>query len=155
MLLAPNFPLIEFDFSQMAVLHGINNAMPVEFYPAARALCMNVLQPVRDHLGVPLSLSSAYRCQELERLLKKKPKTWKSDSQHTKGEAADILPPRLMTNIHLAAVFIDLRVPFDQLICEKPGEGWVHVSHRADGKNRMQVLSWMGGNDYRPGIVRP
>lgn len=155
MFLSKNFPLSEFEFSQTAQMRGIDNTMPEALYPSARALAQNILQPIRDALRGPLALSSAYRCQALERLLKRKRADWVSESQHTKGEAADMLPPGGMNNVQLVDLIVRLGLPFDQLILEMPFTGWVHVSHRADGKNRREVRTWLGGSNYPMGIVLP
>ena len=50
-----------------------------------KALCMEVLQPLRDYLGKPVVISSGYRSEEVNRAV-----GGVKGSQHLKGEAADI-----------------------------------------------------------------
>ena len=50
-----------------------------------KALCMEVLQPLRDYLEKPVVISSGYRCSEVNKAV-----GGVSGSQHLKGEAADI-----------------------------------------------------------------
>ena len=59
-------------------------------------------------------------------------------SQHMKGEAADIDTGDRQQN-KLLFEYIRKNLPYDQLIDES-NFAWVHVSYRADGNNRMQVL---------------
>lgn len=152
-MLAPNFPIAEFEFSQTALLHGIDNQMPRELVVRARDLAREVLQPLRDYIASPLAVSSGYRSQELERRLKGMAADWESNSQHTKGEAADLRPPHGWTNVDLAQAVIALGLPFDQMIVELPNSGWLHVSHRS-GNNRREVRTWRGEPGVYPiGIV--
>ena len=55
-----------------------------------------MLQPLREEFG-RFSPNSVYRCQALERALKKKPAGWKSTSQHCSGEATDVEMPGVKT----------------------------------------------------------
>ena len=115
---------------------------------AAVHLCRNVLQPLRDQFG-RFSPNSVYRCQALERALKKKPAGWTSPSQHTVGEACDVEIPGLAT-LELAQWAAE-HLPFDQIICEcydpakGPNSGWVHISLRAPGgaPNRRELKSYI------------
>lgn len=101
-----------------------------------RALCTEVLQPLRDWLRKPVEVSSGYRSEEVNRLV-----GGVKNSQHLTGEAADI---RVDSTAHLLRImrFIMRHCTFDQLIWEKSKTGaqWVHVSHRREGGNRHQVL---------------
>ena len=123
-------------------------------------VCREVLQPIRDRFW-PFTPNSVYRSQALERKLKGKPANWKSKSQHTRGEAADIEVSGL-TNLELARWIRD-HLPHDQLIAEfvkldDPTSGWVHVSLR-ENNNRGEVLTfdgirytkglWTDGKTYR------
>ena len=153
MLLTKNFPLAEFEFSHAALMHGIDNNIPPEMFVRARDLAREIMQPLRDFVDSPISVSSGYRSPELDRILKNKHQGWISHSQHTKGEAADLRPPFGWTNIELAQVIINLGLPFDQMIVELPNRGWLHVSHRS-GRNRREVRTWLGEPGVYPlGIV--
>jgi len=125
-----HFPREEFERSDVAVRLGIDNKMPDELLPAARALCVNVLEIVRGYFG-PVIVTSGYRCPALCKAIGSK-----ETSQHAKAEAADFR----ISGVDLVKVcrWIIENVPeFDQLIFEGT---WVHVSFR-EGANRRQVLT--------------
>jgi zinc D-Ala-D-Ala carboxypeptidase len=127
------FTLDELTVSQTAVRRRIPN-QPGEAETAALcALCANVLDPLRELIGVPVVVTSGYRSPRLNRAV-----GGAATSQHCKGEAADIIAPGL-TPLELAAAIRRAGLPFDQLIEE--GGRWVHVSHRASGRNRGECLS--------------
>lgn len=139
MKLSKNFSLSEFTKSQAAIRHGINNQPSPEQIESLRALCINVLQPVRDHHGAVV-ITSGYRSPELNKLIGGSPK-----SQHMRAEAADIEVSGV-SNRELAQWISD-NTTFDQLILEfhdpEQGDnsGWVHVSHTTQGINRAERLT--------------
>ena len=151
-IITDNFKLHELVKSDIAARNGINNWFRTDAQiRAAVFLCRSVLQPIRIGLG-PYSPNSVFRSQALERRLKGKPATWRSTSQHTLGQAADIEVPGV-SNADLA-VWVNKHIPFDQLILEfytpgQPASGWVHVSTRLDGRNRQEVLTFDGKNYLR------
>ena len=135
MNLSENFTLNELLRSDTA-----NRMKIVEQYTPSQAvienlrkLCVNVLQPLRNHLGRSIRVTSGFRCNRLNTLVK-----GKKNSQHPEGKAADIEVDG-MTNQDLMKVIIALDLPFDQLINEYEPNGWVHVSFD-DKRNRKQVL---------------
>jgi len=119
------------------------------------ALCKEVMQPLRDALGKPLYVSSGYRSPKVNAVI-----GGSSSSQHCKGEACDF-ECFGMSNYDLAKAVIDNKLPFDQLILEFytpgiPNSGWVHVSYKARGENRFQILTAArerGKTIYKPGLV--
>ncbi|HWI85701.1 MAG TPA: D-Ala-D-Ala carboxypeptidase family metallohydrolase [Sphingomonas sp.] len=140
-MLSRHFSRTEFEHSDTAVARGIANVMPEALLPAARAVCERLLEPIRDHFGVPLILNSGYRSRALNRALGSK-----DSSQHRRAEAADIEMPGGPSNAALAAWIADSGLPFDQLILEsyhhgQPRSGWVHISHAFDRPQRGQVLT--------------
>lgn len=148
-LVTPNFKFYELTKSELAERLGIDNSFrSVKEARAAAYLCRNVMQPVRQRFG-SYSPNSVFRCQELERALKKKRSDWISKSQHTTGQACDIEVVGV-PNIELARWVVD-SIEFDQVILEcynakeGPNSGWVHVSCRptGQGSNRHQVLSYV------------
>jgi len=150
-----NFWFGELTRSDLADRLSIRNSFTsVKQVRAAVYLCRNVLQPMRDEFGA-FSPNSVYRCQALERALKKKPANWSSSSQHTAGEACDVTIPGIAT-LDLAQ-WVARNLEFDQLICEcydpakGPSSGWVHVSLRPPGTrdNRRQLLSYIFDHDRR------
>jgi hypothetical protein len=127
--LSKNFYLDEFTASYVAKKRGIRNIPPDEAIENLTALCVHVLQPLRDFLEKPIVISSGYRCPELNEIIKGVP-----TSQHIKGEAADIYCDNTDERILFDA--IRANIEFDQLILYPT---MVHVSF-SEGKNRRQVL---------------
>ena len=138
MKLSKHFKLEEFERSDTARRLGIDNTVPNGLLPNIQALCENVLEPVRQHFGVPIYLSSGYRCTALNKAVR-----GATASQHMKGEAADIYikasPQLALWNIY---VWMIENLQFDQLIWEvRPTSKWIHVSYKRTGVNRQQVFT--------------
>ena len=64
MNLSRNFTLSELTKSDTAIRKGINNNPNAEQIEKLKALCENILQPVRDHFG-RVKITSGYRSPEL------------------------------------------------------------------------------------------
>ena len=148
MKLSENFTLREMTKSQTAERKGIRNVPTGEQIEALSLLCENILQPVREHYGIPFSVSSGYRSPALCKAVGSS-----VNSQHAKGEAADFEVPTI-PNRELAE-FISKNLDFDQLILEyhnddDPSSGWVHCSYKRSG-NRKQVLRY-DGKRYEHGL---
>lgn len=134
MILSKNFTLNELTYSDTARFLGIKNIPEQAAINNLKALCAKVLQPLRDGLGVPIIITSGYRCP----LLNKKV-GGVSNSQHQYGQAADIYAKG--KSLQAAFNYIKNFLPFDQLLFEKnKTTQWVHVSYRGDGKNRKQAI---------------
>lgn len=88
-LLTPHFALLEFTESTTASKHGINNSPTPEVQENLRRLCEQTLEPLREALGLPVVITSGYRCKELNDLISHHA----HKSQHLKGQAADCKPP--------------------------------------------------------------
>ena len=139
MELTRNFSLEEMLRSDTAKRCGITNKPKAEeeteVVENLKALCVEVLQPLRDFLGKPVVISSGYRCRELNEKV-----GGVSNSQHLTGEAADIRVKDRHELIEIMRFIMDDTV-FDQLIREKSATGeWVHVSYKRNGNNRQQVF---------------
>ena len=137
MLLSKSFTLNELTKSQEATRLGIDNTPNEEHILNLKLLCENVLQPIRDFYGMPLSVSSGYRSAALCEAIGSS-----SKSQHTKGQAADF-EIFGVANKDLAD-FVVKNLNYDQCILEfwnenEPNSGWVHCSFNALG-NRKQFL---------------
>lgn len=127
-----------------AKLRILNSPGPAE-RANLRKLVETVLQPLRDHLGKPVRISSAYRSQLLNRSI-----GGADTSQHMSGEAADIKVDG-MTAAELAAAIVRIGLPFDQVIGYVPElGGHVHVSHNAHATNRGQQLWSARKKSYTP-----
>ena len=137
MKLTANFSVLELTKSQTAERKGIDNTPSTEHQENLKSLCVNVLQPVRDHFSRVVSISSGYRSPELCTAIGSK-----ITSQHAKGEAADF-EIFGVSNKELAD-YINENLDYDQLILEywkesDPNSGWVHCSY-TNGSNRKQYL---------------
>ena len=137
MKLSANFSLAEMTKSQTATRKGIKNEPSTEHVENLIHLAETVLQPVREHFGKPVAISSGYRSPALCEAIGSS-----SKSQHAKGEAADF-EIHGVDNKELAT-WISKNTEFDQLILEfyvrgDPNSGWVHCSAVKAGP-RKQVL---------------
>jgi len=149
--LSKYFTYAEMVRSQVAVRCGISNEPSSDEVDCLTVLCKTVLDPAREHFGIPFSPSSAYRSPELNECIGSKP-----TSQHILGQAADIEVPGV-ANLQLAW-WIRAHLDFDQLIMEyydkaDPAGGWIHISTRKDGleENRREVLTF-DGSSYEKGL---
>ena len=93
----------------------------------------NVLDPLREAWGRPLTVSSGYRCPALNRAV-----GGSATSHHMDGMAADITTGNKVDNRRLFQLIINLKLPFTQLIDERDFS-WVHVSYDPANVKR-QVL---------------
>lgn len=128
--LSKNFTWEEFTASDTAKKLGIiNHITDWDVRDNAIALFENVLQPLRDAYGKPITINSGYRCPELNKKV-----GGVATSQHTKGRAADC---GCDDPLALAKLLLDLGLEFDQAIVYPT---FLHISYKADGDNRNQLL---------------
>ena len=84
--ISENFSFSEFERSDTAKKRDIINVISTaKGRDSIQALVINVLQPLRTAVGIPMPINSGYRCPELNAAVGGVP-----TSQHMKGEAADI-----------------------------------------------------------------
>lgn len=126
------FTLNELTRSDTATKNKIDNTPTDDAVKNLTALVDNVLDPLREMYGKPIYISSGYRCPELNKAV-----GGVSGSQHKTGQAADINQRSREENARIFKL-IEENFDFDQLLWENGGR-WIHVSYRADGKNRRQV----------------
>ena len=132
-----HFTISEMLRSDTAMRLGVWNGASLEAEENLRALVENVLDPLRIRYGKPIRVNSGYRCPQLNKAI-----GGAVNSQHMRGEAADITAGSPWENLKLARL-IEESGKFDQLIYEHMGNGmpqWLHVSYRRSGNNRKQVL---------------
>lgn len=130
MKLSGNFNLDEFTISQVAERHGYKNEPNEKQIGNLRLLCVNVLQPLREIINVPIFINSGFRSFDVNAAV-----GGRFNSQHLDGKAADLIVPSLklvdVFNIALQ------KLSFDQLIYEF-GK-WIHVSWNGE-LNRKEVM---------------
>lgn len=137
-MLSKNLSVKEVVKSPTAIKHGIANEPSVTHLHSLKSLAENIFQPMREHFGVPIAITSGYRSAALNDLI-----GGSSSSQHCKGQALDI-DADVFGGITNADIFKYLRehTDFDQLIWEfgtNENPAWVHVSYKK-GNNRGEVL---------------
>lgn len=95
----------------------------------------NILDPLREGYGKPIIVTSGFRCEKLNNLVK-----GSKTSQHKTGQAADIktVKDTKEENKKLFELIQKLDLPFDQLIDEHNYD-YIHVSYSST-KNRKQIL---------------
>lgn len=122
-----NFTYGEFVSSETAVRNGIANVPNEQEWQNIEYLVKNALQPLRDKIGVPLTINSGFRCKKLNDLV------GSSDASfHRLGCAADVDSDTvgLMEILETAN-----SLTHTEIIAEFFPHGWVHIglqSGRAD-----------------------
>ena len=133
MNLSDHFTLREWEASETAARAGIDNRMPPDLYPRSIALCKVIAEPARIVLG-PMHVNSGYRNSALNYAI-----GGSKDSQHTKGEAVDLIPLEPKVTVFDLLLWIYKHCDFDQLIWEFGG-AWCHASYHLEGPQRRQVM---------------
>lgn len=131
------FTIEELSHSNTAIAMKLNNKPTQDVATKIADLINNCLDPLRKAYGEPIKVNSGYRCADLNRILK-----GAKNSQHLKGEAADITGGSRTENKKIYELAKKLPKGFDQLIWEKgddTGPQWVHISWKKEG-NRNQLL---------------
>lgn len=136
------FSRAELCASTTAKAAELDNTPPPAVAVKLDNLITHCLDPIREAWGKPLRVTSGFRCPVLNRAV-----GGTIDSQHVKGEAADITTGNADDNRRLFDRIRakDSGLAYDQLIYE--GE-WVHISYRAAG-NRRAALIKRGGSYAR------
>ena len=148
MNLSPHFTLAELTRSQTAIRHGFSNAAPAGVVKALTLLCEMVLEPVREHYGRPVIVTSGYRSPRLNRAI-----GVSASSQHCFGEAADFTVSGV-SNIEVCR-WMEAHLNYDQLIYEFGEAGWVHCSYSAAQMRNMELSAKRirGRTQYLTGII--
>ena len=93
------FSLGEFSHSDTAVSLGINNTIPEECEANIERLVHCVLDPLRKQWGLPIRITSGYRCPELNEEV-----GGVEGSYHMDGCAADITATDPARNVELMSL---------------------------------------------------
>ena len=138
----PHFTINELIKSDKAKEKNIDNTPSEEIKKKLLILIDNCLEPIREIFGGPIIVSSGYRCEKLNKEV-----GGASDSQHMKGEAAD-LQPQSGSLKSLCKAIIDFG-DYDQFIIERPrNKTWAHVSYK--GVNNRHEILYYDGKKYYP-----
>ncbi len=128
-----HFTVKELTHSDTAKARNIDNTPSVEVKENLERLITNLLDPIRDIWGKPLIVNSGYRCTQLNNAV-----GGVSNSNHLKGEAADITTGSKQDNLKLYEMVKASNLVFDELIDEKNGS-WLHVALRKEN-NRQKAI---------------
>ena len=138
MKLSAHFTLAELTASNKAAQLRIDNTPPPELMPRL-VLTAEMLERIRSTLGVPVIVTSAYRCRQLNTAV-----GGVTSSDHTQGHAADFVAPSYGTPYDIAKLLAPLVsvLGIGQLILEGiRGKQWVHVSTRMPEKLANRVIT--------------
>lgn len=157
--LSPHFCLLEFTESLTASKYGIDNTPPPEVTDNLRRLCLGTLEPLREALGLPVIITSGYRCKALNDIISHH----SNRSQHMKGQAADFYVgwsaplggrgqavdnkpssrERLIKAFRL--ILTSEEIDYDQLILYPT---FIHVSYVSQNLNRHCIMTAEGNGKY-------
>lgn len=152
-VLTPHFQLREFTESDTARKHGIVNEPTDEAVENLRRLCIHTLEPLREKLGLPIIITSGYRCNELNEIIVHAARK----SQHLVGCAADFyvgdsgsvagmrVTHRELLIQAFRLIITEPDIDFDQLIIYP---SFIHVSYVSRERNRHQITKTNGNGTY-------
>lgn len=140
-----HFTFEQFGNSTTAKSRGIDNSVPVIFKSHAEELVNTILDPLVDAWGSDVYMSSGYRCDALNNVIR-----GSKTSAHSYAYAADLVPKN--GNIEQFKDFtmhwlLDNNINFDQYINEYNGNSsWVHIAIRnGKGQQRKQYVLFKNG----------
>lgn len=133
-----NISLNELLASNTAKRHNIDNMPNQAILQNLIDASVNLYQPVREILGVPIIITSGYRCPALNKAV-----GGSSTSAHMSGFAIDFTAPKFGTPKiivpHIVRKLKEKGIGFDQAIIEYPKSprSWVHLGYKhPSGKQR-------------------
>lgn len=128
-----NFQYWEFVSSDKAVRLSIKNIPTEQEWQNIETLVKEVLQPLRDKLGKPITINSGFRCKELNDAVQSS-----DTSFHRLGCAADIDSDTIPLMDILDAAYDGSK--WTEIIAEYFPHGWVHVAYKAGDSRKMLKL---------------
>lgn len=135
--MSPHFTLDE--------LQGVGSPAYVE--QALRTTALQLLEPMRAELGVPLIVTSGWRSEAKNRAV-----GGTSDSQHLDGTAVDVVPAGLSlfsAYMKLSAATKAGRLRFGQLIYY-PLKGHIHAARATRSKSNQVLFSFQNDEYVTP-----
>ena len=128
-----NFKISELIYSETAIKNNINNMPDINSLDNLLNLIYYCLQPARELLNAPMTITSGFRNPLVNRLV-----GGINSSQHLYGQAADFIIKGMTPN-QIISIIKTSKIEFDQLINEY--DKWVHISYNK-GKNRKEILKY-------------
>ena len=128
MKLSKNLSLDEVIYSQTALRRDIDNTPTEEHIENLKYVAEKIFQPIREHFGVPIYVSSGYRSKDLNEAVGGSPRSF-----HSHGMALDLDQDGRNKGVSNADVFYFIKdnLQFTELIWEFGTENnpnWVHVA---------------------------
>jgi len=128
MKLSKNLSLDEVIYSQTALRRDIDNTPTEEHIENLKYVAEKIFQPIREHFGVPIYVSSGYRSKDLNEAIGGSPRSF-----HSHGMALDLDQDGRNKGVSNADVFYFIKdnLQFTELIWEfgtKNNPNWVHVA---------------------------
>jgi hypothetical protein len=136
--LSTNLQLSELTRSESAKRRGISNQPTEAHIENMKYLAEKVFQPIRDHFGVPIRISSGYRSAALNQAIK-----GSTTSFHSIGAAIDIDNDGTSITNKEIFDFIKDNLEYTELIWEfgnKDNPDWVHVAIVKGREKEKEVL---------------
>ena len=129
----------EFLRSDTAKKKGIQNAPSFEAVAHMEELIRDLLDPLRAAYGMPIRITSGFRCPELNKAVK-----GSDTSVHMKGWAADTQVGGSFSKYRdfVVSWVRSNNIAFGQILIEKnaKGERWLHIAIRNNaGEQRRQI----------------
>lgn len=144
---------VEATKSRTAIIKGIDNTPDNTTLERMKILAEAVFEPLREHIGVPIAITSFYRSSKLNKEV-----GGSSTSEHVWGSAmdldADVLG--LTTNKDIFD-YIREKLQFNQLIWEfgtDKNPDWVHVSFKKEGNKNQVLKATYGRNAFGKSVKR-
>ena len=152
MKLSTNLSLSETTKSNTAIRRGIDNTPTDAHIENLKYLAEKVFQPIRDHFGSSIFVSSGYRSKALNEAIGGSQRSF-----HSHGCALDLDMDGRSNKITNADIFnyIKENLPYSELIWEfgtEDNPNWVHVAiakGREDEKNAKIAYKVDGKTKYK------
>lgn len=134
------FTLEELIRSDVAKRKNIDNTPSFEAVDNLNELVEKILDPLRAAYGMPIKVTSGFRCEKLNKAV-----GGVTSSAHLRGQAADLQVGGSFTRFKEFVVewAKKNRIKFDQILLEKntkTGEQWIHISVRNSlGQQRGEI----------------
>lgn len=138
--LTKNFKQSELNHSGYASTHGVKN-VACGYAAENQQWLAIVLQLLRDHFGVPITVTSGFRSEAVNKAVGGSP-----SSAHRHGSAADIrfsdVPNGRLNQkkraMEIVRYFESIGLIYDQIIFYN---SWIHVGMRFRSKGRKQIFA--------------
>jgi len=151
MKISEHLSLKEVTKSNTATRRGIDNSPTMEHLDNLKIVAEKIFEPLRNHFGVPIGISSGYRSYALNKAVR-----GSKTSHHCKGMALDI-DADIFDNLTNKEIFDYIRenLEFTQLIWEFGTDeepNWVHAAYETGNlkKQVLQAKKVNGETEYLP-----